>query len=107
LGKTPTHGHYVAYVKKGGEWVLFNDNIVKVPKEPVLGKGYVYLYEAVWLFWILDDYGWEFTCLELVCIDLLYWWVCFNWLLFQNKGIEKYNAHLVEFKGFTFCLWVY
>jgi ubiquitin carboxyl-terminal hydrolase 5/13 len=47
LGKTPTHGHYVAYVKKEGEWVLFNDNAVKIPKEPVLGKGYIYLYESV------------------------------------------------------------
>lgn len=46
LGKTPTHGHYVAYVKKDGEWVLYNDDVVKVPKEPVLGKGYIYLYDS-------------------------------------------------------------
>lgn len=46
LGKTATHGHYVVYIKKEGEWVLFNDDVVKIPKEPVLGKGYIYLYEA-------------------------------------------------------------
>lgn len=32
LGRTPTHGHYVAYIKKDGEWVLFNDDVVKIPK---------------------------------------------------------------------------
>ena len=46
LGKTPHHGHYVAYIKKEGKWVLFNDDKVTIPEEPVLGKGYVYLYEA-------------------------------------------------------------
>ena len=47
LGKTPHHGHYVVYVKKEGEWVLFNDSKVTIPEEPILGKGYIYLYESV------------------------------------------------------------
>jgi ubiquitin carboxyl-terminal hydrolase 5/13 len=46
LGKSVHHGHYVVYIKKAGKWVLFNDDRVTIPEEPVLGKGYIYLYES-------------------------------------------------------------
>lgn len=47
LGKSVHSGHYVAYVKHGEEWILFNDEKVTLATSPVLGKGYVYLYEGV------------------------------------------------------------
>jgi ubiquitin carboxyl-terminal hydrolase 5/13 len=39
-------GHYVAYVKKNGNWVLFNDNkVVSVPDISAhLGEAYIYVY---------------------------------------------------------------
>lgn len=39
-------GHYVAYVRQNEGWTLFNDEKVTASKQPVLGKGYVYLYEG-------------------------------------------------------------
>jgi hypothetical protein len=30
LGKSTDHGHYVCHVKKDGQWVLFNDEKVRV-----------------------------------------------------------------------------
>jgi uncharacterized UBP type Zn finger protein len=47
LGKSVHSGHYVAYVKCGQDWVLFNDERVTRAAHPVLGKGYVYLYEGL------------------------------------------------------------
>lgn len=47
LGKAVHSGHYVAYVRDGEGWVLFNDGQVTRSKEPVLGKGYIYVYEGV------------------------------------------------------------
>lgn len=44
LGKSVHNGHYVSYVRKGGKWVLFNDETVTIRKNPMLGKGYVYVY---------------------------------------------------------------
>ncbi|KAI9303229.1 hypothetical protein BJ944DRAFT_204701 [Cunninghamella echinulata] len=35
-------GHYVAHVKKGDEWVLFNDNRVAVTPNPPISEGYLY-----------------------------------------------------------------
>jgi uncharacterized UBP type Zn finger protein len=46
LGKSVHSGHYVAYVKTAKGWVLFNDEKVTTAAHPVLGKGYVYLYEG-------------------------------------------------------------
>lgn len=46
LGKSVHSGHYVAYVKTEKGWVLFNDDKVTTAAHPVLGKGYVYLYEG-------------------------------------------------------------
>jgi ubiquitin carboxyl-terminal hydrolase 5/13 len=39
-------GHYVAYIKKNGQWVLFNDNkVVAVPASASFtGDGYIYIY---------------------------------------------------------------
>ena len=40
-------GHYVAHIKKGSDWVLFNDNkVVKVPDVTKhTGEGYIYFYK--------------------------------------------------------------
>ncbi|KAL0073545.1 hypothetical protein J3Q64DRAFT_1775672 [Phycomyces blakesleeanus] len=35
-------GHYVAHVRKEGEWVLFNDNKVAIAPNPPIGEAYVY-----------------------------------------------------------------
>jgi ubiquitin carboxyl-terminal hydrolase 5/13 len=47
LGKSVHSGHYVAYVRTEQGWVLFNDERVTRSAHPVLGKGYIYLYEGV------------------------------------------------------------
>jgi len=47
LGRSVHSGHYVAYVRTDKGWVLFNDEKVTHSTNPVLGKGYVYLYEGV------------------------------------------------------------
>lgn len=31
LGKSVHQGHYVVYIKKNNEWVLYNDSYVTVP----------------------------------------------------------------------------
>ena len=36
LGKSVHSGHYVCYIKKGKEWVLYNDARVCETPEPVL-----------------------------------------------------------------------
>lgn len=46
LGRSVHSGHYVAYVKTEEGWTLFNDDKVTKSGNPVLGKGYIYLYEA-------------------------------------------------------------
>lgn len=46
LGRSVHSGHYVAYVKTEKGWVLFNDEKVTTASNPVLGKGYIYLYEG-------------------------------------------------------------
>ncbi len=35
IGKGPNHGHYVAVVKSGGRWLLFDDEIVELVNEQV------------------------------------------------------------------------
>ncbi|KAI9343245.1 hypothetical protein BDR26DRAFT_858775 [Obelidium mucronatum] len=42
-------GHYVAHVKKGDQWVLFNDNkVAEVPDvEKAIGEAYIYFYASV------------------------------------------------------------
>lgn len=47
LGKSVHSGHYVCYVRTAKGWVLFNDEKVLASNKPVLGKGYIYLYEGL------------------------------------------------------------
>lgn len=35
IGRGPNHGHYVAVVKSGGRWLLFDDDIVELVDEQV------------------------------------------------------------------------
>jgi len=49
LGKSVHSGHYVAYIKKDGAWTLFNDEKVTIPEKALIGKGYLYVYEQVWV----------------------------------------------------------
>ena len=44
IGKNLGSGHYVAHIRKGGRWVLFDDQKVAVSQEPPLDLGYLYLY---------------------------------------------------------------
>lgn len=47
LGKSTSVGHYVCHIRKGDEWVLFNDQHVAKSKHPPLDYGYLYLYKRV------------------------------------------------------------
>lgn len=47
LGKSVHYGHYVTYLKCDNKWVLFNDAKVAETNEPVLGKGYIYVFKRV------------------------------------------------------------
>ena len=40
-----TFSHYVAHLKKGGIWYIFNDEKVAVSQNPPKSLGYIYLYE--------------------------------------------------------------
>ncbi|CAM9964683.1 unnamed protein product [Ascophyllum nodosum] len=40
IGRGPNHGHYVAVVKSGGRWLLFDDDIVELVNEEVLRQCY-------------------------------------------------------------------
>ena len=44
LGRSPDCGHYVCHVKKDGQWVLFNDEMVAQSKAPPLDQGFIYLF---------------------------------------------------------------
>ena len=44
IGKNTACGHYVAHVKKDGEWYFFNDDKVAKSKDPPYGLAYIYLY---------------------------------------------------------------
>lgn len=45
LGKNTSHGHYVCHMKKGGEWIYYNDVRVNKIDEPPVHKGYIYLFK--------------------------------------------------------------
>lgn len=45
IGKSTSHGHYVAHIKKNGQWVLFNDEKVAISKQPPLDAGFMYLFK--------------------------------------------------------------
>ncbi|KAG6421313.1 hypothetical protein SASPL_117864 [Salvia splendens] len=45
---TSTHcGHYVAYIRKDGRWVIFNDDKVGASKNPPIDMGYLYFFERI------------------------------------------------------------
>ena len=48
LGSSALSGHYVAYIKKQDNWILYNDSKVAETPDPVLGKGYFYLFKRIW-----------------------------------------------------------
>eukprot|EP00039_Didymoeca_costata_P011499 m.161936 g.161936 ORF g.161936 m.161936 type:complete len:804 (+) comp15194_c0_seq3:191-2602(+) len=45
LGKNTGTGHYVCHIKKGNDWVIFNDEKVGKSKRPPLDVGYLYIYK--------------------------------------------------------------
>lgn len=44
VGKSAEHGHYICHVRKGDNWVLFNDEKVGKAELPPLKHGFVYIY---------------------------------------------------------------
>ncbi len=40
-------GHYTVYLRKNNKWVSFNDTKVAETPDPVLGKGFVYLFKKI------------------------------------------------------------
>ncbi len=46
LGKNTSHGHYVSHVKKGNDWIYYNDNKVNIDSDPPIHKGYIYFYKS-------------------------------------------------------------
>eukprot|EP01004_Peranema_trichophorum_P006623 NODE_543_length_2612_cov_74.803937_g466_i0.p1 GENE.NODE_543_length_2612_cov_74.803937_g466_i0~~NODE_543_length_2612_cov_74.803937_g466_i0.p1 ORF type:complete len:812 (+),score=207.62 NODE_543_length_2612_cov_74.803937_g466_i0:55-2490(+) len=44
LGKNTSCGHYVCHLRKGGRWVLFNDQKVGIAENPKRGMAYLYLF---------------------------------------------------------------
>ena len=47
MGANTGCGHYVAHVKKGNQWILFNDQKVAVSENPPLGLGYLYFFRRI------------------------------------------------------------
>jgi len=45
LGNSIHSGHYVAHIKKGEDWVLYNDNKVVITSDPPHDKAFVYFYK--------------------------------------------------------------
>jgi ubiquitin carboxyl-terminal hydrolase 5/13 len=44
IGRDTGCGHYVAHIKKEGQWILYNDEKVAISKNPPLALGYMYLF---------------------------------------------------------------
>ena len=45
IGKNTGSGHYVAHVKKGTKWVIFNDEKVALSENPPIQHAYLYLFQ--------------------------------------------------------------
>ncbi|KAK0425478.1 hypothetical protein QR680_009227 [Steinernema hermaphroditum] len=45
MGANTHSGHYVAHIKRGDKWILFNDEKVNVSQNTPFGLGYIYLYK--------------------------------------------------------------
>ncbi len=44
LGASVHAGHYVCHIRKGKDWVYYNDAKVALCPEPPFGKGFVYVF---------------------------------------------------------------
>jgi ubiquitin carboxyl-terminal hydrolase 5/13 len=44
IGKSVTSGHYVCHLRKGDQWLVFNDEKVEMCPDPPLECGYLYFY---------------------------------------------------------------
>lgn len=44
MGGNTACGHYVAHVKKDGQWIIFNDSKVAKSESPPYGAGYMYFF---------------------------------------------------------------
>jgi len=47
MGTSTQSGHYVCHIKKGGQWVLFNDAKVARSEDPPKDMAYLYIYQRV------------------------------------------------------------
>lgn len=47
LGSSVHCGHYVAFVRKGDQWVQFNDRKVSESVHPPIGKAYMYFFRRL------------------------------------------------------------
>jgi ubiquitin carboxyl-terminal hydrolase 5/13 len=47
MGTSPQSGHYVAHIKHGDQWVIFNDSKVCESQDPPRKMAYVYIYRRV------------------------------------------------------------
>lgn len=45
IGKHTGSGHYVAHVKRGDKWVIFNDEKVSYSEKPPFEHAYMYLFQ--------------------------------------------------------------
>lgn len=45
IGKNTGSGHYVAHVKRDGQWVIYNDEKVALSENPPLQHAYLYLFQ--------------------------------------------------------------
>lgn len=45
IGNHPSSGHYVAHIRKGGRWIIFNDEQVALSEHPPKDLAYLYLYK--------------------------------------------------------------
>ncbi len=44
MGASTACGHYVAHLRRGGRWVIFNDDKVAASAQPPRDLGYLYLF---------------------------------------------------------------
>ncbi|KAG1658938.1 hypothetical protein FOA52_007130 [Chlamydomonas sp. UWO 241] len=47
MGSNTACGHYVCHIRKGGKWVIYNDEKVAESEAPPLDIGYMYMYKRV------------------------------------------------------------
>ena len=51
IGSNTACGHYVAHVKKAGQWYIYNDEKVAISEKLPLELGYMYLYRRADVAW--------------------------------------------------------